>query len=65
MTYKDFYAQALLQALPIAYDVAKSTCAHGLPNAELIAKDAAQLAEALTTVFTETVSFVANGDQPI
>ena len=65
MTYKDFYAQALLQALPIAYDVAKSTCSHGLPNPELIAKDAAQLAEALTTVFSETVSFVANGDQTV
>ena len=65
MTYKEFYAQALLQALPIAYDVAKSTCSHGLPNPELIAKDAAQLAEALTTVFAETVSFVANGDQTI
>jgi hypothetical protein len=65
MTYKDFYAQALLQALPIAYDVAKATCASGLPNPELIAKDAAQLAEALTAVFSETVAFVANGDQTI
>ena len=65
MTYKDFYAQALLQALPIAYDVAKTTSVSGLPNPELIANDAAQLAEALTAVFSETVSFVTNGDQTV
>ena len=65
MTYKDFYAQALLQALPIAYDVAKATCSSGLPDPELIAKDAAQLADALTTVLSENVSFVENGDRTV
>ena len=65
MTYKDFYAQALLEALPIAYDVAKTTSDSGLPNPELIAKDAAQLAEALTAVLAETVSFVPHGERPV
>ena len=65
MTYKEFYAQALLEALPIAYDVAKATSDSGLPNPEIIAKDAALLAEALTTILRETVGAVENGEATV
>ncbi|MBV9490242.1 MAG: hypothetical protein JO069_11030 [Verrucomicrobia bacterium] len=65
MTYKEFYAQALLEALPIAYDVAKATSDSGLPNPEIIAQDAALLAQALSMVLAETVGSLANREEPI
>ena len=55
MTYKDFYAQALLSSLPISYAVEKDL-AHGRePTPENVALGASQLAMALTDLLAKTV----------
>jgi hypothetical protein len=63
MTYKDFYAQALLSSLPIAYAVEKDL-AHGRePNPEHVALGASQLAMALTDMLAKTVLNVPGANE--
>jgi hypothetical protein len=63
MTYKDFYAQALLSSLPIAYAVEKDL-AHGRePNPEHVALGASQLAMALTDMLAKTVETVPGANE--
>jgi hypothetical protein len=58
MTYKDFYAQAMLSSLPIAYAVEKDL-AHGRePTPESVALGASQLAMALTELLAGTAENV-------
>jgi hypothetical protein len=55
MTYKDFYAQALLSSLPIAYAVEKDLMQDREPTPENVALGASQLAMALTDLLAKTV----------
>jgi hypothetical protein len=58
MTYKDFYAQALLSSLPIAYTVEKDLVQGREPRPEHVALCASQLAMALTELLANTVENV-------
>jgi len=62
MTYKDFYAQAMLSSLPIAYTVEKDLLQGREPTPENVALGASQLAMALTDLLTNTIEDVPNGD---
>jgi len=62
MTYKDFYAQAMLSSLPIAYAVEKDLLQGREPTPENVALGASQLAMALTDLLTKTIEDVPNGD---
>jgi len=55
MTYKDFYAQALLSSLPIAYTVEKDLVQGREPRPENVALGASQLAMALTELLANTI----------
>jgi hypothetical protein len=54
MTYKDFYAQALLSSLSIAYAVEKDLVQGREPTPENVALGASQLAMALTEILAKT-----------
>ena len=58
MTYKDFYAQALLSSLPIAYAVERDLVPGREPTPENVALGASQLAMALTEILANTVESV-------
>jgi hypothetical protein len=58
MTYKDFYAQALLSSLSIAYTVEKDLVQGREPRPENVALCASQLAMALTELLANTVQNV-------
>ena len=61
MTYKDFYAQALLSSLPIAYAVEKDLVQGREPTPENVALGASQLAMALTELLANTIESVPGG----
>ncbi|MBV9106002.1 MAG: hypothetical protein JO066_09135 [Verrucomicrobia bacterium] len=61
MTYKDFYAQALLSSLPIAYAVEKDLVQGPEPTPENVALGASQLAMALTELLANTIESVPGG----
>jgi len=58
MTYKDFYAQAMLSSLPIAYAVEKDLAQGREPTPESVALGASQLAMALTELLAGTAENV-------
>jgi hypothetical protein len=58
MTYKDFYAQAMLSSLPIAYAVERDLVQGREPTPENVALGASQLAMALTEVLASTIETV-------
>src|SRR5208283_849240 len=62
MTYKEFYAQALLSSLPIAYSVEKDLLEGREPTPENVALGASQLAMALTELLASTINNVPRGD---
>ena len=63
MTYKDFYAQAMLSSLPIAYAVEKDLVQGREPTPENVALGASQLAMALTELLAKTVEDVPGANQ--
>jgi len=63
MTYKDFYAQALLSSLPISYAVEKDLVHGREPSPENVALGASQLAMALTDLLAKTVQNVPGGNE--
>lgn len=63
MTYKDFYAQALLSSLPIAYNVEKDLTQDREPRPENVALGASQLAMALTELLASTVRNVPGANE--
>ena len=63
MTYKDFYAQAMLSSLPIAYAVEKDLMQGREPTPENVALGASQLAMALTELLASTVENVPGANQ--
>ena len=63
MTYKDFYAQAMLSSLPIAYAVEKDLIQGREPTPENVAMGASQLAMALTELLAATVEGVPGADK--
>ena len=63
MTYKDFYAQAMLSSLPIAYAVEKDLVQGREPTPEHVALGASQLAMALTELLAGTVENVPGANQ--
>jgi hypothetical protein len=65
MTYKDFYAQAMLSALPIAYAVEKDLLQGREPTPENVALGASQLAMALTDLLAGTVENVPNASTQV
>ena len=58
MTYKDFYAQAMLSSLPIAYAVERDLVQGREPTPENVALGASQLAMALTELLASTIENV-------
>jgi len=62
MTYKDFYAQAMLISLPIAYAVEKDLLQGREPSPENVALGASQLAMALTDLLASTVENVPDAN---
>ena len=62
MTYKDFYAQAMLSSLPIAYAVEKDLLQGREPTPENVALGASQLAMALTDLLARTAQNVSDGN---
>ena len=62
MTYKDFYANAMLSSLPIAYAVEKDLLQGREPTPENVALGASQLAMALTDLLARTVENLADGN---
>jgi hypothetical protein len=62
MTYKDFYAQALLSSLPIAYTVEKDLVQGREPRPENVALCASQLAMALTELLANTIQSVPSAN---
>jgi hypothetical protein len=62
MTYKDFYAQAMLSSLPIAYEVEKDLVHGREPTPESVAQGASQLAMALTELLAATVQNVPGAE---
>jgi hypothetical protein len=65
MTYKEFYAQALLSSVSIAYTVEKEVLQGREPTPENVALGASQLAMALTELLAATVENVPNADTPL
>jgi hypothetical protein len=65
MTYKDFYAQAMLSSLPIAYAVEKDLLQGREPTPENVAQGASQLAMALTELLAGTVESVPNANAQV
>ena len=65
MTYKDFYAQALLSSLPISYAVERDLVHGREPTPENIALGASQLAMALTYLLAKTTEDVPRADLEI
>jgi hypothetical protein len=63
MTYKDFYAQAMLSSLPIAYAVEKDLMQGREPTPENVALGASQLAMALTELLASTAENVPGANQ--
>jgi hypothetical protein len=63
MTYKDFYAQAMLSSLPIAYAVEKDLLQGREPTPENVALGASQLAMALTEILANTAEGVPGADR--
>jgi hypothetical protein len=62
MTYKDFYAQAMLSSLPIAYAVEKDLMQGREPSPENVALGASQLAMALTELLASTAESVPDAN---
>jgi hypothetical protein len=62
MTYKDFYAQAMLSSLPIAYAVEKDLMQGREPSPENVALGASQLAMALTELLASTAGSVPDAN---
>jgi hypothetical protein len=62
MTYKDFYAQALLSSLSIAYAVERDLVQGREPTPENVALGASQLAMALTELLANTIESVPGGN---
>jgi hypothetical protein len=62
MTYKEFYAQALLSSLPVAYSVEKDLLNGREPNPENVASGASQLAMTLTELLAATINNVPDGE---
>ena len=62
MNYKEFYAQALLSSLPVAYSVEKDLLHGREPTPENVALGASQLAMALTELLASTINNVPGGD---
>jgi hypothetical protein len=65
MTYKDFYAQALLNSLPISYAVEKDLLQGREPTPENVALGASQLAMALTDLLAKSVENVPDGNEQV
>ncbi len=65
MTYKDFYAQAMLSSLPIAYAVERDLVQGREPTPENVALGASQLAMALTELLADTVANVPDAETQI
>ena len=65
MTYKDFYSQAMLSSLPIAYTVEKDLLQGREPTPENVALGASQLAMALTDLLARTVENVPNASAQV
>jgi hypothetical protein len=65
MTYKDFYVQAMLSSLPIAYAVEKDLLQGREPTPENVALGASQLAMALTDLLAGTVENVPNASTQV
>ena len=65
MTYKEFYAQALLSSLPIAYAVEKDLSHDREPTPENVALGASQLAMALTDLLAKTVNDLAGANDQL
>jgi hypothetical protein len=65
MTYKEFYAQALLSSLPISYAVEKDLVQGREPTPENVALGASQLAVALTELLAKTVQNVPHADMQV
>jgi hypothetical protein len=65
MTYKDFYAQALLSSLPISYAVEKDLLQGREPTPENVALGASQLAMALTDLLAKSVENVPDGNEQV
>ena len=63
MTYKDFYAQAMLSSLPIAYAVERDLMQGREPTPENVAMGASQLAMALTELLASTAANVPGANQ--
>ncbi len=62
MTYKDFYAQAMLSSLPISYAVERDLVQGREPTPENVALGASQLAMALTELLASTIGNVPGAD---
>jgi hypothetical protein len=62
MRYKDFYAQAMLSSLPIAYAVEKDLLQGREPTPESVALGASQLAMALTDLLARTATSIPDAD---
>jgi len=65
MTYKEFYAQALLSSLPISYAVEKDLVQGREPTPENVALGASQLAVALTELLAKTSQNVPHADMQV
>jgi hypothetical protein len=65
MTYKEFYAQALLSSLPISYAVEKDLVQGREPTPENVALGASQLALALTELLAKTSQNVPHADMQV
>jgi hypothetical protein len=62
MTYKEFYAQAMLSSVSIAYSVEKDLLQGREPTPENVALGASQLAMALTDLLARTAQNVSDGN---
>ena len=62
MTYKEFYAQAMLSSLSIAYAVEKDVLQGREPTPENVASGASQLAMALTDLLARTAANVPDAN---
>jgi hypothetical protein len=65
MTYKDFYAQAMLSSLSIAYAVEKDILQGREPTPESVALGASQLAMALTDLLARTADSIPDANTPV
>jgi len=62
MTYKEFYAQAMLSSISIAYAVEKDLLQGREPTPENVALGASQLAMALTDLLAKTAENVPDAN---